>query len=86
LALAARYGFAADAFQVSVLVNPRSLQWTPEPLFADWLGPVRARRPGARPHGGGLVGGGTAVPPHVPLVASEHNQMSWPGGDHTAQA
>ncbi len=25
-----------------------------------------------------------AVPPHVPLVASEHNQMSWPGGDHTA--
>ena len=27
-----------------------------------------------------------AVPPLVPLVASEHNQMSWPGGDHTAQA
>jgi len=27
-----------------------------------------------------------AVPPHVPLVASEHNQMSWPSGDHTAQA
>src|SRR5260370_38756563 len=27
-----------------------------------------------------------AVPRHVPLVASEHTQMSWPGGDHTAQA
>ena len=27
-----------------------------------------------------------AMPPHVPLVASEHNQMSWPGGDHSAQA
>ena len=27
-----------------------------------------------------------AVPPQVPLVASEHNQMSWPGGDRTAQA
>src|SRR5260370_41456935 len=27
-----------------------------------------------------------AVPPHVPLVASEHTQMSWPGGAHTAQA
>jgi hypothetical protein len=26
------------------------------------------------------------VPPEVPLVASEHNQMTWPGGDHTAQA
>ncbi len=27
-----------------------------------------------------------ALPPHVPLVASEHNQMSWPRGDHTPQA
>ena len=27
-----------------------------------------------------------AVPPVVPLVASEHNQMSWPGRDYTAQA
>jgi glycosyltransferase involved in cell wall biosynthesis len=27
-----------------------------------------------------------ALPPHVPLVASEHNQMSWPRGDHTLQA
>jgi len=27
-----------------------------------------------------------AVPPRVPLVASEHNQMSWPDGDHTPQA
>jgi Glycosyl transferases group 1 len=26
------------------------------------------------------------VPPQVPLVASEHNQMTWPGGDHTAAA
>jgi hypothetical protein len=27
-----------------------------------------------------------ALPPHVPLVASEHNQMSWPAGDHTPRA
>jgi glycosyltransferase involved in cell wall biosynthesis len=27
-----------------------------------------------------------ALPPHVPLVASEHNQMSWPCGDHTPAA
>jgi hypothetical protein len=27
-----------------------------------------------------------AAPPRVPLVASEHNQMSWPDGDHTPQA
>ncbi len=27
-----------------------------------------------------------ALPAHVPLVASEHNQMSWPAGDHTPRA
>jgi len=27
-----------------------------------------------------------AVSPHVPLAASEHNEMSWPGRDYTARA
>jgi glycosyltransferase involved in cell wall biosynthesis len=27
-----------------------------------------------------------ALPPDVPLVASEHNEMCWPGRDHTPQA
>jgi len=44
LALAARYGFAAEAFEVSELVSSRSLQWTPEPRFADWLRPRRGDR------------------------------------------
>jgi glycosyltransferase involved in cell wall biosynthesis len=87
VALAARYGFAADAFRVSELVNPRSLQWTPEPRFADWLGPRLALADLVHAH---MVGAwwaaARALPPLVPLVASEHNQMSWPGGDHTAQA
>jgi len=87
VALAARYGFSADAFRVSELVNPRSLQWTPEPVFAGWLGPRLAPADLVHAH---MVGAWWAaaqtVPPQVPLVASEHNQMSWPGGDHTAQA
>jgi glycosyltransferase involved in cell wall biosynthesis len=87
LALAARYGFPADAFRVSELVPPRSLQWTPEPGFADWLGSRLAPADLVHAH---MVGAwwaaSRAVPPRVPLVASEHNQMSWPGGDHTAQA
>lgn len=33
-----------------------------------------------------LVGRGASLPPRVALVASEHNQMSWPRGDHTPQA
>ena len=33
-----------------------------------------------------LMGRGAGLPPRVALVASEHNQMSWPRGDHTPQA
>jgi Glycosyl transferases group 1/Glycosyltransferase Family 4 len=87
MALAARYGFPADAFRVSERVDPRSLQWTPEPRFADWLGPRLTHADLVHAH---MVGAwwaaARAVAPHVPLVASEHNQMSWPDGDHTAQA
>ena len=87
LALAGRYGFAAEAFRVGELVNPRSLQWTPEPRFADWLRPRLAPADLVHAH---MVGAwwaaARALPRGVPLVASEHNQMSWPGGDHTAQA
>jgi glycosyltransferase involved in cell wall biosynthesis len=87
LALAARYGCPADAFRVSERVSPRSLQWTPEPGFADWLRPRLAPADLVHAH---MVGAwwaaARALPPHVPLVASEHNEMSWPGDDHTAQA
>lgn len=87
LELAARYGFAVDAFRVGEVVAPRSLQWTPEPLFAEWLGPRLAPADLVHAH---MVGAwwaaAQAVPPGVPLVASEHNQMSWPGDDHTEQA
>ena len=87
LRLAARYGFAVDAFRVGEVVKPRSLQWTPEPLFADWLSPRLAPADLVHAH---MVGAwwaaAQAVPPGVPLVASEHNQMSWPGRDHTEEA
>ena len=87
LALAARYGFAAGAYRVSEQVSTCSLQWTPEPVFASWLGPRLASADLVHAH---MVGAWWAaaqvVPPEVPLVASEHNEMAWPGGDHTEQA
>jgi len=87
LALAARYGFAADAYRVSERVDAGSLQWTTDPVFAGWLGPRFAPVDLVHAH---MVGAWWAaaqvVPPQVPLVASEHNAMTWPGGDHTAQA
>ena len=79
LELAARYGLPADAYRVSEVLAPDSLQWTPASEFADWLGPRLARADLVHAH---MVGAwwaaARAVPPHVPLVASEHNQMSWP--------
>ena len=87
LELAARYGLPADAYRVSDVLAPGSLQWTPAPDFAGWLGPRLAEADLVHAH---MVGAwwaaARAVPPHVPLVASEHNQMSWPDGDHTPQA
>jgi glycosyl transferase family 4 len=72
--------------EVGEPVPPRSLQWTPESGFADWLAPRLAPADLVHAH---MVGAwwaaAQAVPPQVPLVATEHNQMSWPGGDHTAQ-
>jgi glycosyltransferase involved in cell wall biosynthesis len=87
LALAARHGLAAEAYRVSEVLAPDSLQWTPAPGFASWLRPRLARADLVHAH---MVGAwwaaAQAAPPPVPLVASEHNQMSWPGGDHTPQA
>jgi Glycosyl transferases group 1/Glycosyltransferase Family 4 len=87
LALAARYDCAAEPFRVSERVTQRSLQWTPEPAFADWLRPRLAAADLVHAHMmGAWWAAAQAVPPGVPLVASEHNQMTWPAGDHTAQA
>jgi glycosyltransferase involved in cell wall biosynthesis len=87
LALAARYGLAADAYRVSDALPPDSLQWTPAPDFADWLESRLAPADLVHAH---MVGAwwaaAQALPPRVPLVASEHNELSWPCGDHTPQA
>ena len=87
LALAARHGLPADAFGVRDVIPAESLQWTPSPEFAAWLGP---RLAGASLVHGHMFGAwwaaAQALPRDVPLVASEHNQMSWPAADHTPQA
>jgi Glycosyltransferase Family 4 len=72
---------------VSELVGAPSRQRTPEPVFAGWLG--RRLSPADLVHAhmvGARWAAAQAAPPDVPLVASEHNEMSWPGGDYTAQA
>jgi glycosyltransferase involved in cell wall biosynthesis len=87
LELCARHGFAATAYRVSDLAARCTLQWTLAPEFAAWLGPHLADADLVHAH---MVGAwwaaAQAMPPAVPLVASEHNALSWPCGDHTDQA
>src|SRR4029450_5795407 len=83
--VARRYGVAIEACSPW---EHRRLQWTPDDAFVDWLRPrlvgadlVHAHMFGAGgPAAAALEGAGT------PLVASEHNAVSWPYGDHTAAA
>jgi glycosyltransferase involved in cell wall biosynthesis len=87
LELAARHGLPADAYRVSDLMPVESLQWTPSPEFAGWLGPRIAQASLVHGHMmGAWWAAAQALRPDVPLVASEHNQMSWPTVDHSPQA
>src|SRR6201986_3014337 len=63
-----------------------ALPWTPS-ASANRRSPGLAPGALAQANMGGAGGGAAgAAPAGVPLVASEHNQMSWPGDDHTEEA
>jgi glycosyltransferase involved in cell wall biosynthesis len=87
LELAARHELPTEAYRVGDVMPAESLQWTPSPEFAGWLGPRLALASLVHGHMmGAWWAAAQALPPDVPLVASEHNQMSWPAIDHTLQA
>ncbi len=87
LELAVRHGLLADTFRVSEILPRDSLQWTPAPEFAAWLGPRLAQAELVHAHMfGAWWAAAQVLPPQMPLVASEHNQMTWPTSDHTPQA
>ena len=85
--LLARYGTPAEAYRVADRIPSCSLQWTPRDDFAEWLAP---RLAGADIVHGHMIGAWwaatRAAPGGVPVVGSEHNQLSWPGEDYTPQA
>ncbi|GGN06081.1 hypothetical protein GCM10009721_37020 [Terrabacter tumescens] len=79
----------AAAFDVPVETFARDahLQWVPSTDFAQWLRPRLADADLVHAHMFGAWWAAAAVVPDgVPLVASEHNAMTWPYGDHVAQA
>ncbi|MBA2389335.1 MAG: glycosyltransferase [Geodermatophilaceae bacterium] len=82
VALARRYGVEVETF-----VDPRSgqhlaLQWRYSADFADWLAPRLAGADLVHAHmAGAWMAAATVVGRGVPLVASEHNAVTWPCGD-----
>lgn len=82
LALAAEFGVPVEAFAVE-----DRLQWVPSAGFAEWLRPRLAGADLVHAHMVGAWWAAAAViPAGVPLVASEHNAVTWPYGDHSEVA
>jgi glycosyltransferase involved in cell wall biosynthesis len=62
-------------------------QWTPDPLFAQWLAAKLGSPDLVHAHMfGAWWAAAAATPRGLPIVASEHNALTWPLGDHTAAA
>jgi glycosyltransferase involved in cell wall biosynthesis len=85
IAVARRYGVTIEAFSPG---ESGRLQWTPDDAFVDWLRPRLAGADLVHAHMFGAWWAAAAALEGVgtPLVASEHNAVTWPHGDHSAAA
>jgi glycosyltransferase involved in cell wall biosynthesis len=77
LALAARMGVEVEVYGAG-----GDQQWQADPRFARWLEPRLSDAHLVHAHMfGGWWAASRAVPDGVPLVASEHNDLTWPAGE-----
>jgi glycosyltransferase involved in cell wall biosynthesis len=77
LALASRMGVAVEVYGAG-----GDQQWQADPRFARWLAPRLSDASLVHAHMfGGWWAASRAVPDRVPLVASEHNALTWPAGE-----
>jgi len=80
-ALARAHGFAVESFGGRL-----GLQWEPSPAFAAWLAPRLARADLVHAHMfGAWWAAAQVLDPAIPLVASEHNTLTWPGAHHARE-
>ncbi len=87
IALARRYGVEVETFAEPAAGRRSTLQWRFSSAFADWLAPRLAGADLVHAHMvGAWMAAAVAVPGGVPLIASEHNAVTWPHGDFTEQA
>ncbi len=81
LALARAHGFEAEVYG-----EGGNLQWIPDPGFSAWLAPRLAGADVVHAHMfGAWWAAARAVAAGQPLVASEHNDFSWPGNAHRTE-
>lgn len=87
VALARRFGLEPVVYEHHESLSRSPRQWCPDPEFAAWLRPWLADCHLAHAHMfGAWWAVSTAAPTGLPVVASEHNALHWPLGDHTAAA
>jgi glycosyltransferase involved in cell wall biosynthesis len=87
VALARHFGFEPDVLQLHDEIGQSSRQWTPDPFFAAWLGDRLSSADVVHAHMFGAWWAATiSAPRGVPMVASEHNALTWPQGDHRETA
>jgi glycosyltransferase involved in cell wall biosynthesis len=87
VALARHYGFEADVLQMHDEIGHSPRQWTPDPTFARWLGDRMDAVDLVHAHMFGAWWAATRTAPRgVPVLASEHNRLTWPLGDYSNSA
>jgi glycosyltransferase involved in cell wall biosynthesis len=87
VALAQRFGLDPDVLQLHDQIDQSVRQWTPDPLFARWLAARIGQPDLVHAHMfGAWWAASVAAPAGLPVVASEHNELTWPLGDHRAAA
>jgi glycosyltransferase involved in cell wall biosynthesis len=80
-AQARTYGIEVESY-----TGLTGLQWHPSQAFAEWLAPRLAGVDLVHGHMfGAWWAAARVLPPEIPLVASEHNTLTWPGAAHHAE-
>jgi glycosyltransferase involved in cell wall biosynthesis len=82
VALAEQFGFEPDVLQMHTEIGHSRRQWTPDPVFAHWLAERMTAVDLVHAHMFGAWWAATrSAPMRVPVIASEHNGLTWPLGD-----
>jgi glycosyltransferase involved in cell wall biosynthesis len=87
VAVARQFGFEPDVLAMHTEIDHSRRQWTPDPEFASWLGDRIESADLVHAHMFGAWWAATrSTPHHVPVIASEHNSLTWPLGDFSQSA